>query len=59
MSAASVSTSWATSRMAPWCDSWMNGNAQGGARFANSAAGGVASDLEWMGGGFRKTAAPA
>jgi len=35
-------------------DSWMHGNDQGGARFANSAGGGVASDLEWVGGGFRK-----
>jgi hypothetical protein len=34
-------------------DSWMNGNALGGARFANSPAGGVASGLEWEGGGFR------
>ncbi|MGD9880985.1 MAG: Ig-like domain-containing protein [Geminicoccaceae bacterium] len=34
-------------------NSWMNGNAQGGARFANSPAGGVASGLEWYGGGFR------
>ena len=34
-------------------DSWMNGNDQGGARFANSPAGGVASGLEWEGGGFR------
>ena len=35
-------------------DSWMHGNGQGGARFANSAGGGIASGLEWMGGGFRK-----
>lgn len=35
-------------------NSWMNGNALGGARFANSAHGGVASDLAWEGGGFRK-----
>ncbi|MBS0219349.1 MAG: M10 family metallopeptidase C-terminal domain-containing protein [Proteobacteria bacterium] len=34
-------------------NSWMNGNLQGGARFANSPAGGVASGLEWEGGGFR------
>jgi len=34
-------------------DSWMNGNQQGGARFANSPAGGVAHGLEWEGGGFR------
>ncbi len=31
----------------------MNGNAQGGARFANSPAGGIASGLEWEAGGFR------
>jgi hypothetical protein len=35
-------------------DSWMNANTQGGARFANSAHGGVASGLEWIGGGFRQ-----
>src|SRR4029450_13856316 len=35
-------------------NSWMHGNDQGGARFANSAGGGVASALEWVGGGFRK-----
>jgi hypothetical protein len=35
-------------------NAWMNGNALGGARFANSANGGVASGLEWEGGGFRK-----
>ena len=35
-------------------DSWMNANSQGGARFANSAHGGVASGLEWIGGGFRQ-----
>jgi len=34
-------------------DSWMNGNAGGGARFANSPNGGVASGLSWIGGGFR------
>ncbi len=34
-------------------DSWMNGNAEGGARFADGANGGTASDLQWMGGGFR------
>jgi hypothetical protein len=34
-------------------DSWMNGNDQGGARFANSPGGGVTSGLEWEGGGFR------
>ena len=37
-------------------DSWMHGNAQGGARFANSAGGGLASGLAWTGGGFRKNA---
>jgi hypothetical protein len=35
-------------------DSWMHGDGQGGARFANSAGGGVASALAWIGGGFRK-----
>ncbi len=35
-------------------ESWMHGNGAGGARFANSAGGGTASGLEWMGGGFRK-----
>lgn len=35
-------------------DSWMHGNHEAGARFANSPTGGVASDLEWIGGGFRK-----
>ncbi|TXL79499.1 hypothetical protein FHP25_06020 [Vineibacter terrae] len=35
-------------------ESWMHGNGEGGARFANSAGGGTASGLEWMGGGFRK-----
>jgi hypothetical protein len=34
-------------------DSWMNGNAQGGARFANSPNGGVADGLSWIAGGFR------
>jgi hypothetical protein len=34
-------------------DSWMNGNALGGAQFANGPAGGTASDLQWVGGGFR------
>jgi len=34
-------------------DSWMHGNLQGGARFANSA-GGTADALHWVGGGFRK-----
>jgi hypothetical protein len=33
-------------------NSWMNGNHQGGARFANGPHGGVASGLEWVGGGF-------
>jgi len=37
--------------------SWMNGNALGGARFADSAHGGTASDLDWIGGGFRKNGA--
>jgi len=35
-------------------DSWMHGDHQGGARFADSAGGGVAGGLEWLGGGFRK-----
>ena len=35
-------------------NSWMHGNVQGGARFANSAGGGTADGLEWLGGGFRK-----
>jgi hypothetical protein len=35
-------------------DSWMNGDLQGGARFADSANGGIASGLQWIGGGFRK-----
>ena len=35
-------------------DSWMHGNGQGGARIANSAGGGVADHLDWVGGGFRK-----
>jgi hypothetical protein len=34
-------------------DSWMNGDAQGGARFADGPDGGVASGLQWVGGGFR------
>jgi hypothetical protein len=34
-------------------DSWMHGNEQGGARFANSG-GGTADSLRWVGGGFRK-----
>jgi len=34
-------------------DSWMNGNNQGGARFANSAAGGTVTGVQWLGGGFR------
>jgi Ca2+-binding RTX toxin-like protein len=34
-------------------DSWMHGNAGGGARFANSG-GGTADALQWIGGGFRK-----
>ena len=32
----------------------MHGNVQGGARFANSAGGGTADALQWVGGGFRK-----
>ena len=32
-------------------NSWMNGNALGGAYFAHSAEGGVASALRWFGGG--------
>jgi hypothetical protein len=35
-------------------DSWMHGNQQAGARFANGVDGGVATNLEWIGGGFRK-----
>ena len=35
-------------------NSWMGGNAQGGARFANSGGGGTADGLHWVGGGFRK-----
>ncbi|MEO6712257.1 MAG: M10 family metallopeptidase C-terminal domain-containing protein [Mycobacteriales bacterium] len=35
-------------------NSWMHGNGQGGARFANSAGGGETSALDWEGGGFRK-----
>lgn len=35
-------------------DSWMHGNEQGGARFVNSASGGTADGLSWIGGGFRK-----
>ena len=35
-------------------NSWMHGNTGGGARFANSASGGVASNLDWEAGGFRK-----
>ena len=35
-------------------NSWMHGNGQGGARIANSAGGGVADHLDWVGGGFRK-----
>ncbi|MBI2736117.1 MAG: right-handed parallel beta-helix repeat-containing protein [Rhodospirillales bacterium] len=34
-------------------NSWMHGDAQGGARFANSG-GGEVSALEWLGGGLRK-----
>jgi Ca2+-binding RTX toxin-like protein len=35
-------------------NSWMHDDAEGGARFANSAGGGEISALEWLGGGFRK-----
>ena len=35
-------------------NSWMHDDAEGGARFANSAGGGEVSALEWMGGGVRK-----
>ncbi|WP_178133627.1 M10 family metallopeptidase C-terminal domain-containing protein [Vineibacter terrae] len=35
-------------------NSWMHGDGQGGARFANSAGGGIVSGIEWVGGGFRK-----
>jgi class 3 adenylate cyclase len=34
-------------------DSWMNGDNQGGARFANSAGGGTVNGVQWLGGGFR------
>ena len=34
-------------------DSWMHGNGDGGARFADSG-GGTADGLKWIGGGFRK-----
>src|SRR6185312_1934674 len=37
--------------------SWMNGNALGGARFADGPTGGTASDIDWIGGGFRKNGA--
>jgi len=53
MSAASDLTVLGNVSQATVFDSWMNANAQGGARFANSAHGGVASGLVWMGGGFR------
>ena len=35
-------------------NSWMHGNADGGARFDNGTGGGAISDVEWAGGGFRK-----
>lgn len=35
-------------------NSWMHGNAGGGAHFSNGDAGGAISDIEWAGGGFRK-----
>lgn len=34
-------------------DSWMNGDNQGGARFANSVGGGTITGVQWLGGGFR------
>src|SRR5258708_5250051 len=34
-------------------NSWMSGNALGGAYFAHSAGGGIASALRWFGGGFQ------
>lgn len=35
-------------------NSWMHDNGNGGARFDNGTQGGVVSDVEWSGGGFRK-----
>ncbi len=35
-------------------NSWMHDDAEGGARFANSAGGGEVGALEWLGGGVRK-----
>src|SRR5260370_21800412 len=35
------------------CNSWMSSNALGGAYFAESAGGGIASALRWFGGGFQ------
>lgn len=35
-------------------NAWMHDNAGGGARFANGMNGGVVSDIEWSGGGFRR-----
>jgi hypothetical protein len=34
-------------------NSWMNGDEQGGARFANGPGGGTMGTLDWTGGGFR------
>src|SRR5260370_6447602 len=35
------------------CNSWMSSNALGGAYFAESAGGGIASAFRWFGGGFQ------
>jgi hypothetical protein len=35
-------------------NAWMHDNAGGGAHFANGVNGGVLSDIEWSGGGFRR-----
>ena len=35
-------------------NAWMHDNAGGGAHFANGVNGGVVSDIEWSGGGFRR-----
>lgn len=35
-------------------NSWMHGNAGGGAYFSNGDGGGAINDIEWAGGGFRK-----
>jgi hypothetical protein len=39
-------------------DSWMDGNALGGAYFSHSPSGGVASALRWLGGGARDNGGP-